>query len=149
MLYICLCVVIDFVGFLFIITMLFYSPSNNNKEILDYFTTIRYIYLWEGIICIGSIVVYCASVAIIGLCCFAIFALIDEGICSGCGADFSGIKGAGKAILYGLFSMIVGIPASICGLVAIFIVVNIMGILAFIALAYLSMLPVLVIVGRL
>ena len=147
MLYICLCVIIDFVGFLFIITMLFYSPSNNNKAISSYFTTIRYIYLWEGIICIGSIIVHCASVAIIGLCCWAIFGLMDEGICSGCGADFTGIKGAGKAIFYGLFGMIVGIPASICGLVVVLIVVGIVSILAIIALAYLSTLWSLFIVA--
>ena len=63
MLYLVLCFMVDFIGFIFIISVSFYDP----KEMSSYFQAIQYIYLWEGIICIGPLLVYCGVFVLIFL----------------------------------------------------------------------------------
>ena len=79
LIYIISCFAVDFVGITFIISILFYYPSNGESEMSSYFGMIRYIYLWEGIVCIGSLIAYTyvvLSITLMVIGCVQILSLI-------------------------------------------------------------------------
>ena len=81
----CLCLSMDFIGLVFIITFILYQPS----EHAPYFVTIRNIYMWEGIICVLPLAAIACitgvgrgiTIWILDMCDFCTFAEKACGIC--------------------------------------------------------------------
>ena len=109
--------------------------------------TIRYIYLWETIICIGSLIIYGVVVAFFGFCFVGIIIAFEEGIDSFDFNDFIGFKEVCKLIMYILLGIIAGIPSTACGIAIGSIFVGLIMVLSFIALVVVGTLWTLIVFG--
>ena len=121
------CFAVDFVGIIFIISILSYHPSQEEFEISSYFIMIRYLYFWEGLVCIGSLVVYTyviTSTTLIALACMEVLSQIST--------NDKFWRNRCTSVMCGIGCIVIGIPMMCFGvgfsLIALAFVMALLGI---------------------